>query len=759
MSSEILPLIHSTTKLYLSGPFGSGKTTLAIERIRWLLRRERTRGDHILVITPQSTLGRVYFETLYTGENPPSGPPVHITTVAGLARNAMALYWPLVGSAAGFAAGSEPNFLNLETAQYHMAQFVDAALDAGEFDGVRVERSRVISQVLDNLNKAALQEMSIDEAYERLELAVPAGDQRVARLNALRAARQISQKFRTLCYEEALVDFSLMIDLFNKQVLVNDWSRTHLFRAHKHLIFDNVEEDNISAHKLARLWLPHLESALLIADDDAGFRLFLGADPLGGYALADACEHKSRLEQSYVNTPELIALAERVERVIGLRRIEGAMGGWGDEEEGAGQGDKVTGDTDDNRGMEQEGGEEKNDSAFRSPHSALVIPNLSFRFYPQMIDWVVGEVRRLVKDEGVPPNEIALLAPFVSDALRFSLQTALDKIGVPSTTHRPSRELQAEPAARCLLTLAKLAHPEWGVRPSSSDVMQTITLGIAALDPVRASLLTRIVYPEQRRTIELGRFGELNQEAQKRITYSLGEAFDRLREWIYAYRASANAPENNGAEQLPLDQFFARLFGELLSQPGYGFHDDYDAARVANQLVESARNFRWALESGDKGKGGKGEGEKGGSLRTTHHALGREYVHLVESGALGALFAAGWKETQDAVLIAPAYTYMLRNRAVGVQFWLDIGSGGWWERLYQPLTHPYVLSPRWTAGQPWTDFDEYRTRQETMQRLMLGLIRRTKQKIYVGVSEYSENGIEQRGPLLMLMNRLLVDEG
>ena len=46
-----------------------------------------------------------------------------------------------------------------------------------------------------------------------------------------------------------------------------------------------------------------------------------------------------------------------------------------------------------------------------------------------------------------------------------------------------------------------------------------------------------------------------------------------------------------------------------------------------------------------------------------------------------------------------------------------------------------------------------------MQRLMLGLIRRTKQKIYVGVSEYSENGIEQRGPLLMLMNRLLVDEG
>ena len=32
-------------------------------------------------------------------------------------------------------------------------------------------------------------------------------------------------------------------------------------------------------------------------------------------------------------------------------------------------------------------------------------------------------------------------------------------------------------------------------------------------------------------------------------------------------------------------------------QPNYGFHEDRDAARVASQLVQSARRFRWALES------------------------------------------------------------------------------------------------------------------------------------------------------------------
>jgi exonuclease V gamma subunit len=72
------------------------------------------------------------------------------------------------------------------------------------------------------------------------------------------------------------------------------------------------------------------------------------------------------------------------------------------------------------------------------------------------------------------------------------------------------------------------------------------------------------------------------------------------------------------------------------------------------------------------------------------------------------------------------------------------------------LTHPHVLSQHWPAHEPWTDLDEYATRQTTLHRLLLGLIRRTRQRIYLGVSDYSESGFEQRGPLLALINRLLM---
>ncbi len=696
----ILPANHTAAKLFLTGPYGSGKTTLAIEHIRRLLGRERTRSDEILVLVPQTTQGRAYRAAL-RGPAAPPGPPVKITTINGLAREAVELYWPLIAPGAGFRDPQrEPVFLNLETAQYHMRALVEAAISLGDFDGLTIDKNRIISQVLDNLNKAALHGFTTEQAYARLELAVPAGEQRTKRLNALRAARRVSDSFRALCLERSLVDFSLQTELFRHHILTNPWSRTHLFRSRRHLVVDNVEEQNALVHELVRQWLPHLESALLIHDEDAGYRLFLGADPQGAARLAEVCEATIHSETPVTVSPALRATASRVHRLLA-------------------PGPKPP--------LTEEDG----------PEHALVVPDETPRFYPQMISWVVDQVERLVHREGLPAGQIAIVAPFVNNALRFSLQTALERRGIRSATHRPSRALQDEPAARCLLTLARLAHPLWGMALPQADVVMALQLAIRRLDPIRAALLVRIVYPARKATIELARFAGLNPAMQQRITFAAGEAFDLLRDWIYAYRAEP--------EVLPLDQFFARLFGEVLSRPGFGFHDDYDAARIANQLIESARNFRWSLQE---------------TLLTqpdpalARHA-GEAYVQLITSGAFGALYAPGWQEPEDAVFIAPAYTFLMRNRTVAVQFWLDIGASGWWERLYQPLTHPHVLTQHWPAAQPWTDLDEYQTRQEIMRRVLLGLIRRTTQRIYLGISQYAENGIEQQGPMLRLINRIL----
>lgn len=705
--------------LFLSGPFGSGKTTAAIERIQWLLRQERVRGDQILVLVPQRTLGQPYQEALHRPEVP-AGALVQVTTVATLARSSVALYWPLAARSAGFAEPRrEPTFLNLETTQYHMAGLVEKAAQQAEFDAVRLQRGRIVSQVLDNLNKAALHGFTIDEAYARLENTVPPGEHMTARLNVLRTARRISQAFREMCLRESLVDYSLQMQIFLQEILENEWCRTHLFRSFRHLVFDNAEEETFAAQELVRRWLPHLDSALILVDEDGGYRAFLGADPQNADRLARFTDSRARLPGSRSMAPGLSSMIGRINRAIPGGRRE----------------------------VEQEAGtdEELSDLTDAGP---LVFPERAHRFYPQMIEWAVEEIERLVKQEGVAPKEIAVLAPFVSDAMRFSIQTRLQERGILTASHRPSRALNAEPAVRTLLTLAALAHPSWQRRPSRADVTLTLGSAIAQLDPVRASVLAQAVYNDRGSAGgELLAFERLRGDVQKRVAFATGERYERLRIWLADYRAES--------EFSPLDRFFARIFGELLSQPRFGFHDQPEAARMADQLARSARNFRWAMgEQG--GPSSPVSAEPAGAPSSRQVEIGRAYLELVESGALGALYLPSWTVADDAVFIAPAYTFLMRNRAVDVQFWLDIGAEGWWQRIYQPLTHPYVLSRNWPRHQSWSDLHEFQSRQESLRRLSIGLLRRARRGVFLGLSENGENGMEQRGPLLNLLNRVQV---
>jgi hypothetical protein len=189
-----------------------------------------------------------------------------------------------------------------------------------------------------------------------------------------------------------------------------------------------------------------------------------------------------------------------------------------------------------------------------------------------------------------------------------------------------------------------------------------------------------------------------------------------------------------------LDHFFSRLFGEVLSQPGYGLHADYDAGRVADELIESAKKFRQTLFG----------------TWDDPSEIGRQYVSIVNAGLLAALYLASWRdELADAVFMAPAYTFLMRNRPVDYQFWLDVGSTGWWERLYQPLTHPYVLSRAWEPGNVWRDENEYTHQQDTLYRLMVGLVRRCRRQIILGMSDLGEQGYEQRGPMLRIFQQVL----
>ncbi len=176
-----------------------------------------------------------------------------------------------------------------------------------------------------------------------------------------------------------------------------------------------------------------------------------------------------------------------------------------------------------------------------------------------------------------------ILAPYLSDALRFAITSRLEARGIPWRTHRPSRSLRDEPASQALLTLAALAHPYWNIRPSKYDIGYALKLALD-MDLVRAQLLAEIVY--RIKDFTLSSFDQINPDKQERITFTFGNRYTTLRDWILRYRED---------QPLPLDHFLRRFFGEVLSQPGFGFHRNLDAARVAASLIE----FGAEISSGD----------------------------------------------------------------------------------------------------------------------------------------------------------------
>jgi len=686
----------ANAKTFLEGPPGAGKTTLAVRRMLRLLN-DGVPGGNILVLTPQRTLAAPYFDALHSPEAPPGEPPT-VLTIGGLARRSLDLFWPLVAADAGFARpDAPPIFLTLETAQYFMDRVLDPLLAQGYFDGVTIQRNRLVSQVLDNLNKAAVVGFAHQEIALRLKRAW-GGES--SRKRVYDEAQTVAVHFREYCLAHNLLDFSLQIEIFGRDLLPLPVFQNDLYRRYRHLIVDNLEEDTPVAHDLLRAWLarPELQSALLLYDHDGGYRVFLGADPEGGYALRELCDERVRLDESHVAAPDMAALSYEIGRAlnrpIGVRR-----------------------------------GDVRRVLAFDRQ-----------RFHPQMLDWAADEIARLVYD-GVSPAQIVVLAPFLSDALRFSMTDKLNQRGIQTWSHRPSRALREEPAVRCLLTLAALAHPQWQRPPHKQDVTQALVQAIAGLDLVRARLLTEITYRPRDGRPELSSFDDIRPETQARVGYRLGERFERLRAWLADYPSTM--PGADAGVETALDHFWGRLFGELLSQPDYGFHGDLDAGQATANLIRSASDFRRNLDNVTF------EGE----------SPGKAYVEMVEQGVLAALHIEPWQaQPQDAVLLAPAYTFLMSNRPVDYQFWLQAGSNAWWERINQPLTHPYVLTRRWAEEKTdavWSDADEFDARQAALYRLTLGLLRRCRIKVYLGLSDLGEQGFEEKGPLLRVIQRVL----
>ena len=678
--------------LFLEGPAGAGKTTAGINRLTHLLQAG-VPGKNILLFFPQRNLGTRYQQTIANYSHRGFSLPVS-ATYGGFARRILNLFWPaIVECFPSLEQDIDPTFLTLESSLYFLSRIVEPLIqNKGFFSTVVIQRNRLYSQILDNLNKSAVHAFPYTEISDRLSSSW-IGDPTQSEI--YRQAQVAADRFREYCIQNNLLDYSLQIDLFNQSIHQIPLIKEYLSNQFKHLIYDNCEEDIPVAHDLIHDLLPHLDSSLIIFDQNAGYRNFLGASPNNAFRLSDACDERINFQTVFTTSPGLQAINQRLTEEI--KNLPSSTKG-----------------------------------TFRSSESPISINYQPS--YPEMTEWVAGQIHALIT-KGVSPGEIVILAPYLSDSLRFLLLSALSKYSISATSHRPSRALRDEPVTQALLTIAALAHPQWEIFPSPYEVSLAFVQIFQELDLTRSYLLAgQALKNNPSAGVQLSDFENIPSKYQDRITFFTGNLYQGLLDWMNAY---ASEPP------LPLDHFLTHLFGEILSRPGYGFYNELSKGRVTSQIIESVNKFRSSA---------------GNVLGFDHMQSGKEYYRMVKTGVLANQYIRAWTDlSKEDVFLSPAYTFLLNNKPVDYQFWLDIGSRGWYERIYQPLTNPHVLHRNWPLGQPWSDAEEQRQNMDTLDCLTTGLIRRCRKSIFGCLTERDERGFEQKGALLISLNKTLSD--
>ena len=686
-----LEIIESklTGAIFLSGSAGTGKSTSGIERINFLVA-SGIPGNSILLYFPQRTLAGRYQEAItnlsFLGHSLPVA-----ATFGGFARRSLELYWPLISKEAGFTSPERsPVFLTLESSLYFMSRLITPLIvEEGYFSSVTIQRNRLFSQILDNLNKSAIYGFPHTQIADRLQSSW-IGDP--AQISIFQDAQKSAELFREYCYKNNLLDYSLQVELFVKHLSCHPQVTNNFKNQYKHLIYDNLEEDVPVSHDFIRELLPSFETSLLIHDQDAGYRVFLGASPEGGYQLSNHCSKIISFTRSFTMDQDLGLFNSILSNIIQIR----------------------------------------------DPPPLQGVPDFKDKFtinfqphYPQMVSWVAEKIKNLI-DRGTSPQDIVILAPYLSDSLRFLLTTELNKLNINSTSHRPSRALRDEPVSLCLLALSTLAHPSWGIRLTIQELSFALMHALDKFDLTRSYLLAKQALQHRVSDSGLIAFDSLSPDIQERITYFAGNRYQDLINWLEEYQELPSQP---------YDHFLIRLFGEVLSQPGYGFHDDFYKGQITEQIIDSVQKFRHSA---------------GEILDLDHIQLGHEYYLMVKAGVLANQYPKTWiQRSPNAVYLSPAYTFLLSNAPAGYQFWLDVGSRGWYERIFQPLTNPHVLHRDWEIDRPWRDIEEVALTRKTLACLTNGLILRCKKGVFFCLTDTDDRGFEQKGLLIRSLNKVI----
>ena len=676
-------VVSADSTLFVLGPAGSGKTTALQQRILRLLN-EGEPAYTILVLVADPRHRQSYSRFVQQQGIPFSD--LKVVHYPQLAQEMVTLFWPLVARSAGFASGFRPpTYLGYDLAQLLMWRIVTPLLHSGAFADLRRRPQQIISQLLDTLNRSALNNLDVLEATQR-QIETWTGEKN--HIYNLEQAQVAATDFRNYCLKNNLLDLSLTIETFNKSIVrtQEENSRGEFFSYFKerfrHLIVDNVEEQTPAGQAFIAKLMDQTISTTIAYDEGGGYRSFLAADPHGSNKFRTQSRHFFYFNSAISTIPPSVKrLATVVDHYL-------------------------------------------NGSPPPSAESSTIQPAITHviktRYRREMIFSLAQYLAQLIHRDGVPPSEIAIVIPYLDEAMRYMLVQALKEEGLPMNFVRRRGIPNEEPQVRAWLTWVALAHPLWNTLPTQYDVAEALSLSIESFDPVRSALIAHDLFPKN--TMQLLSAERLLPTNIARIGTERISLYEKLRVWL----------EKNG-NQHRLDHFIYKLFTELLSAESFQPTPHIDHAAICDWLVRTAERLCKAAPA---------------LGLTTNDSIGRAFLTSIRNGLVTSQPPdTGDPPDPNGISISTIYGYLLGGNPVRYQVWLETGASGWWDIPRQPLNNRFVLAESWDATQRWTMVEELAVRNELLTRIVQGLVGRCHEGVILATSDLDRRGQRQDGPL------------